>query len=87
MESDFKEPINIGSEEMVSINRLAELAINLSGKDIHVNHIDGPVGVRGRNSNNDLIRKVLGWEPAYTLEQGLANTFLWIKYRPEYDRD
>jgi len=78
MESDFKEPINIGSEEMVSINDLADLAIGFSGKSIRKKHIDGPTGVRGRNSNNDLIRKVLSWEPKYSLKQGLEITYKWI---------
>ena len=85
MESDFKQPINIGSEQMVSINHLAHLAILLSRKVIQVNHIDGPVGVRGRNSNNDLIRDVLGWSPRYTLGEGLKMTYQWIL--SQYDRD
>ncbi len=79
MESDFKEPINIGSEEMVSINHLAELAISLSGRNISINHIDGPTGVRGRNSDNTLIRKELDWEPVYSLAQGLGKTYKWIE--------
>jgi len=78
MQSEFKEPINIGSEEMVSINELADLAIGFSGKQISKRYIDGPTGVRGRNSNNDLIRKVLGWEPKYTLREGLEKTYSWI---------
>jgi len=78
MQSDFKEPINIGSEEMVSINELADLAIGFSGKQIEKRHIDGPTGVRGRNSNNELIRKVLGWEPKYSLAEGLSKTYFWI---------
>lgn len=78
MESDFKEPINIGSEEMVTINHMADLAIELTGKPITKNHIEGPTGVRGRNSNNDLIRKVLGWEPKWSLQQGIEQTYRWI---------
>lgn len=78
MESDFKEPINIGSEEMVTINQLAEMAIDLSGKRLVINNIKGPVGVMGRNSNNDLIRSVLGWTPTYTLKEGMSRTFSWI---------
>ena len=81
MESDHKEPINIGSEEMVSINELAEMAIGFSGKSIMVNHIDGPIGVRGRNSNNDLIRQVLNWNPKFTLQEGLKRTYDWIHDR------
>ncbi len=78
MESDFKEPINIGSEEMVSINDLANMAIGLSVKSIHIKNIEGPTGVRGRNSNNDLIRKVLNWEPKFSLKEGLELTYKWI---------
>lgn len=83
MESDFKEPINIGSEEMVSINDLAEMAIEFSGKNIGIKHIDGPTGVRGRNSNNDLIRKKLGWSPKHSLREGLEKTYAWIKSQVE----
>lgn len=79
MQSEFKEPINIGSEEMVTINQLANIAIELSGKDIKINHIDGPTGVRGRNSNNDLIRQVLNWEPKVKLSDGIERTYNWIK--------
>jgi GDP-D-mannose 3',5'-epimerase len=79
MQSDFKYPINIGSEEMVSINELAKLAMFIGGKDLNIEHIDGPLGVRGRNSNNDLIRKTLNWEPKYSLAEGLGKTYLWIQ--------
>lgn len=79
VESDFKEPINIGSEEMVTINQLAEMAIELSGKKLVINNIEGPVGVMGRNSNNELARRVLnGWTPTYTLKEGMSRTFEWI---------
>lgn len=79
MESDFKEPINIGSEEMITINGLAEMAIEISGKRLCIKNVKGPVGVNGRNSNNDLARKVLnGWEPKYTLRQGMDLTYRWI---------
>ena len=78
MESDFKEPINIGSEEMVSINDLAKMAIELSGKSIKIKNIEGPTGVRGRNSDNTLIRKVLNWEPKFKLKEGLELTYKWI---------
>lgn len=83
MESEFKEPINIGSEEMVTINQLAKLAIQLSGKNITINNIPGPVGVMGRNSDNGLIEKVLSWKPKYTLRDGMEKTFNWIK--SQYD--
>lgn len=76
--SDFNGPINIGSEEMVSINELAEIVGEISGKSIVLKHIDGPLGVRGRNSNNDLIREVLDWNYQFSLKQGISETFKWI---------
>jgi GDP-D-mannose 3',5'-epimerase len=79
MESDFTEPINIGSEEMVSINELAKMTMLISGKELFLKHINGPTGVRGRNSNNDLIRKVLNWEPKVSLMEGIGKTYTWIK--------
>lgn len=81
MQSDFKEPVNIGSEEMVKINDLAILAMDVDKKYVEINHIDGPIGVRGRNSNNDLIRQVLNWEPKYKLRQGIELTYTWIRNR------
>jgi GDP-D-mannose 3',5'-epimerase len=81
MQSDFKEPINIGSEEMLSINELAKMAMFIAGKDLFIEHSDGPLGVRGRNSNNDLIRKELNWEPKYSLMEGLGKTYKWIYER------
>lgn len=83
MQSDFKEPINIGSEELISINDLAKMVIDISCEDIHIKNIPGPTGVRGRNSNNDLIRSTLGWEPKYSLRQGMELTFKWIKEQCE----
>lgn len=80
MQSEFKEPINIGSEEMVNINELAQMAIGFSGKDIQIKNVQSnALGVRGRNSDNTLIRKVLNWEPKYSLKEGLEKTFFWIK--------
>ena len=79
MQSDFKEPINIGSEEMVTINRLAQMVINISGKDLKIKNIDGPVGVMGRNSDNTLIREVLGWEPKIDLKEGMYKLYKWIE--------
>lgn len=79
MQSDFQGPLNIGSEEMVTINQLAQMAIDISGKDIKIKNIDGPVGVMGRNSNNDLIREKLKWEPKTSLKEGLEKTYRWIK--------
>ena len=78
MESDFLGPVNIGSEEMVSINQLVDTAAKVAGKNIEKNHIDGPLGVRGRNSNNDLIREKLGWDYKQTLEEGIRKTYIWI---------
>lgn len=85
MESDHREPINIGSEEMVSIAQLAQMVIAISGKELRVKSIPGPVGVMGRNSNNDLIRDVLGWTPNHSLLKGITKTYLWIKQ--EYERN
>ena len=78
MESDFLGPVNIGSEEMVTINTLADTAAKVAGKTIVKKHIDGPLGVRGRNSNNDLIREKLGWDYSQTLEEGIRKTYNWI---------
>ena len=78
MDSDFIGPVNIGSEEMVTINQLVDTAAKVAGKKIDKNHIDGPLGVRGRNSNNDLIRKELDWDYEMTLEEGIRKTYNWI---------
>jgi GDP-D-mannose 3', 5'-epimerase len=78
MESDFYSPINIGSEEMVSINQLVKIVSKVAGKDIVIKHIDGPLGVRGRNSNNNLIRKELDWDYSLSLEEGIGKTYEWI---------
>lgn len=78
MDSSFTGPVNIGSEEMVTINELANMIIYLSGKDLRIRHISGPVGVRGRCSDNRLIEQKLSWKPASTLIQGLTHTFAWI---------
>jgi nucleoside-diphosphate-sugar epimerase len=80
MESDFIGPVNIGSEEMVTINQLVETAAKASGKVVQkVYKLDAPLGVRGRNSNNNLIRKELGWNYSQTLEEGIGKTYDWIK--------
>jgi nucleoside-diphosphate-sugar epimerase len=78
MESDFIGPVNIGSDEMVSINRLAEMIMGIAGKNVAIRHIPGPLGVRGRNSDNALIREKLGWAPEQPLRQGLEKTYAWI---------
>ncbi|MDZ4095669.1 MAG: NAD-dependent epimerase/dehydratase family protein [Paracoccaceae bacterium] len=79
LRSDFAGPVNIGSDEMVSINQLAEMVIALSGKKITINNIPGPLGVRGRNSDNRLIRARLDWAPQWPLRKGMEITFDWIK--------
>ena len=78
-QSDCVEPVNIGSDEMVTINQLVDTAAKVAGKTIHKNHIDGPLGVRGRNSDNALIHEKLGWSPVYGLEEGIRHTYQWIK--------
>ena len=78
MDSDFIGPVNIGSEEMVTINQLVDTAAKVAGKKIHKKHIDGPLGVRGRNSDNTLIREKLGWDYSMTLEEGISKTYNWI---------
>jgi nucleoside-diphosphate-sugar epimerase len=72
-------PFNIGSEEMVTINQLAEMAMDIAGKKLEINHIPGPLGVRGRNSDNKLIKKILGWAPSRPLRNGLEKTYAWIE--------
>ena len=79
MNSDYSYPINIGSEEMVTINQLVDTAARVAGKNVEKNHIDGPLGVRGRNSNNDVIRRELGWDYQQTLEEGIRKTYTWIQ--------
>lgn len=78
MDSEFMGPVNIGSDAMISINGLAEMIIQISGKSLHLRHIEGPTGVRGRNSDNTLIRTVLDWAPQERLESGIAKTYAWI---------
>jgi GDP-D-mannose 3', 5'-epimerase len=79
MESDFPGPVNIGSEEMVTINQMAGMIMKIAGKKIAIKNVTGPTGVRGRNSDNRLLRKELGWEPAMSLYDGLKKTYPWIE--------
>lgn len=79
MESEFPGPVNIGSEEMVSINQLAEMVMQIAGKKLSIKHIVGPLGVRGRNSDNRLIAEKLGWKPSRPLREGLEKTYCWIQ--------
>ncbi len=78
MNSSFHGPVNIGSNEMVTINQMAGMIMGIAGKNLRIKHIPGPLGVRGRNSDNDLIGKELGWKPAQRLRDGLAKTYPWI---------
>jgi nucleoside-diphosphate-sugar epimerase len=79
MDSNFQGPVNIGSEEMVTINELAHKAISTSGKKLTIKHIDGPTGVRGRNSDNKLLKEKLGWVPSAQLMNGISETYKWIE--------
>ena len=79
LRSDFEGPVNIGSEEMVTINQLVGRIADIAGKTIGIRHVAGPLGVRGRNSDNRLIRKMLGWAPSRPLTKGLEKTYGWIE--------
>jgi GDP-D-mannose 3', 5'-epimerase len=81
MQSNFTGPVNIGSDEMISINNLAKMIAEIAGNDIKLKHIEGPQGVRGRNSDNTLIEKELGWRPSQPLKDGIERTYFWIKER------
>ncbi len=89
MRSNWEGPVNIGSEEMVSINDLARMIMKIANKNLEIDHIPGPLGVRGRNSDNKLILEKLGWSPSESLEDGLKKTYEWInnevmiKYNPQ----
>jgi nucleoside-diphosphate-sugar epimerase len=78
MDSNFTGPVNIGSEEMIKINDLAEMVIRIANKNLLVKNISGPVGVRGRNSDNKLYKDKIGWEPSQSLENGIVKTYNWI---------
>jgi nucleoside-diphosphate-sugar epimerase len=81
VESDFTGPVNIGSDEMVTINQLAGLIMDIAGKKLSIRHIKGPLGVRGRNSDNGLICEKLGWKPSRPLREGLERTYAWVSER------
>lgn len=83
MNDDFIGPVNLGSEEMVTINQLVDIACAVEGKNLKKVHIPGPTGVRGRNSDNKLIKEKLGWEPNYPLSKGIEKTYHWIKSQME----
>ncbi len=84
--SDWTGPVNIGSEEMVTINQLAKMTMEIAGKNLTIKHIPGPQGVRGRNSDNRLISGKLGWAPSMPLKKGLEITYKWIKEQIEKTR-
>ena len=79
MQSNFYEPLNLGQDRMISINELARMIAAIAGVDVRLKHVPGPQGVRGRNSDNTLLRHILSWEPKITLEDGLAKTYEWIE--------
>ena len=79
MRSDYGEPINLGQDRMVTINELVDIVTNIADYRVAKKHVTGPQGVRGRNSDNTRIRKVLGWEAEISLEEGLARTYAWIE--------
>jgi nucleoside-diphosphate-sugar epimerase len=79
MRSDYREPLNLGQDRMVSINELARMIANIAGVQMHFKHVPGPQGVRGRNSDNTRLKEVLQWEPQVSLEEGLRRTHLWIE--------
>jgi len=86
MQSDFSGPVNIGSEEMVTINDLVDIVCEVAGKKLTKIHVDGPLGVRGRNSHNDLIRKELQWNYSMTLKDGISKTYEWINTQVHKDK-
>ena len=85
-DSDFTGPVNVGSDEMVTIDRLAELIAEIAGKRLTIRHIPGPLGVRGRNSDNRLIRDRLAWAPSRPLREGLGKTYHWIEEQVKASR-
>ena len=87
VESDFTGPVNVGSEEMVTINQLAEIIMGIAGKKVSTRHIPGPLGVRGRNSDNRLVAEKLGWKPSRPLSEGLRKTYEWIQKQVEASRE
>ena len=79
MESDYAEPLNLGQDRMVTINQLVDIVAHIAGVRVTKKHVPGPQGVRGRNSDNTRLRKVLSWEPTISLEEGLERTYSWIE--------
>jgi nucleoside-diphosphate-sugar epimerase len=87
MRSSWAGPVNIGSDEMVTINGLAHMVMEIAGKKLKLRHVPGPMGVRGRNSDNRLIEERLGWRPREALEVGIARTYPWIEQQVRGPRD
>lgn len=85
MRSEHSGPVNIGSEEMISINNLAKLIAKIAGKNVGIENVPGPEGVRGRNSDNRLIQNLLGWQPSKSLEDGLKKTYSWVERQVSYN--
>jgi len=83
MAADFHEPLNLGQDRMITINQLADIVAHIAGIEVTKKHIDGPQGVRGRNSDNTKLRQVLGWEPEISLEEGIKTTYQWIEQQVE----
>jgi nucleoside-diphosphate-sugar epimerase len=81
MRSDYREPLNLGQDRLVTINQLADMIASIAGVRVMKRHVPGPQGVRGRNSDNTRLREVLGWEPQISLEEGLARTYRWIEHQ------
>ena len=86
MDSDYSGPLNIGSEEMISINGLAAMIMEIAGKRLSIRHVPGPLGVRGRTSDNRLIESALGWKPSRTLREGIVQTYAWIEEQVQRSR-
>jgi GDP-D-mannose 3',5'-epimerase len=86
MDSDFEGPVNIGSEEMITINNLAKMVMGIAGKNVSLKHIPGPLGVRGRNSDNKLIREKINWAPSAKLEDGIRKTYEWVSSQVESNK-
>src|SRR5262249_2700480 len=85
--SQFSGPVNIGSDEMVTINQLVDMVCGIAGKKLEKVHVAGPTGVRGRNSDNKMIRERLGWAPSQTLIKGLEKTYAWIEAQVHTNRE
>ncbi len=83
MLSDFTEPVNIGSDEMISLNNLAKMVMDIAKKPLSINNIPGPLGVKGRNSDNKLIHEKLGWKPSKSLREGITATYSWVKQQAD----